>query len=580
MKISIELQNVDVEETDFSFSDSKKKIVVGRNPQSDIVLPALDTRLSRSHLSLEEKLGRYSVYMQADNPVFMDGERLHNGTELPDECTLALGTEDGPTLTIKVERDETLPETDFFTPQQHPGAMAERGGRYMMLNRVIVALVAVALIGAGGFYFWQEERNEARFAEIISGIQTPPVGERESLSDALRDISESVYVVGVRSAIGESGAGTAWVVGDGVLATNAHVAVLYNELTGDQEMFVRSSHADNRTHLVTGIQVHEGYAGFSEFVTENPRFIVEQDGTTTEVYPIDGYDVALLFIEEGEGHAKAIPIAEEDVLNSLRSGDEIGYAGYPMDSNALVQAIVRKPEPVVQRGSVTSLTDYYGVRPDDSNFADLVQHNLPIQGGASGSPIINSKGEAVAVVSHATGTVNYLDQWIDSGIGINFGQRANLVSDMLEGRMDQVMEELPQVWTDQLEPFDAYGDIYASLIDALGGSVQGSDTPALQEQSGVFEARDFDGTEMHVGEFLMELEAGEYVGIAGSPSGQLNLMVVFDNNSGVEYGRDTNAIALVYFVLTEASTIYVGLRSETDLKEEFKFRLYGQVDQS
>jgi hypothetical protein len=587
MKVSIELENVDVEKTSYEFSASQKKIVVGRNPDSDIVLPAFDTRVSRHHVSLEEKLNRLSVFMQADNPVYYDGERLHNGTELPDECVLVLGDEDGPRLKINIDRDitEALPETKQYTAQAHPGAVAAEAGRSSFLNRVIVGLVACIVVGGGLYFITQERRSAEEIAALVQSMSQIEAAETvadqtDALPDALRGIVDSVYLVGIRSATGESGLGTAWVVGDGVLATNAHVAAEYANLASGQQIFVRSTGPEHFTHAVTRVDIHPGYEAFLQFVTENPRVTLGSDLSTGAIEPVAGYDVALLHVENAGDLRPAIPIGDDDLLNSLTSGERVGYAGYPQETHLLAPAMVRAPEPVLQMGSVTSLTDFFGIKPADLSTADLVQHNLPAHGGASGSPIINSSGEAVAILSAGNMIDLSLYQRIPSGIGIWFGQRTNLVSDLLGNDMDTIMTELPVLWSAQLEPFDQYSDIYTALLDALGEGKGTTAADALEDRTGTFTEFEFEGQTMLIDEFTITLDAGSYLAVAGSPSGQMNLLLILVNATNERVGEDTNPIAHVNFTLTEQTELYVGVRSETGLPEEYKFRLYIQGEQS
>jgi hypothetical protein len=174
-----------------------------------------------------------------------------------------------------------------------------------------------------------------------------------------------------------------------------------------------------------------------------------------------------------------------------------------------------------------------------------------------------------------------LYQRIPSGIGIWFGQRADLVRQMIDGSVDTVMLQLPSLWERQLEPFDRYSDIYTSLIDALVEGKRG-DTPSnvLEERKGQFAAFDYEGTEIFIDEFTLTLEAGKYLAIAGSPSGQMNLLLILVDATNEQVGEETNPIAHVSFTLAERTTLYVGLRSETGLSEEYLFRLYAQDGQT
>ena len=85
---------------------------------------------------------------------------------------------------------------------------------------------------------------------------------------------------------------------------------------------------------------------------------------------------------------------------------------------------------------------------------------------------------------------------------------------------------------------------------------------------------------MLIDEFTLTLPGGNYLAVAGSPSGQMNLLLILVNATNEMVGEDTNPIAHVNFSLSEETELYVGLRSETGLAEEYKFRIYAQGGQS
>ena len=59
------------------------------------------------------------------------------------------------------------------------------------------------------------------------------------------------------------------------------------------------------------------------------------------------------------------------------------------------------PNPVLQFGRVTALSDYFLFSADKPN-ALLIENSLPATGGASGSPIVDGSGKVVAILSGGT----------------------------------------------------------------------------------------------------------------------------------------------------------------------------------
>jgi hypothetical protein len=89
-------------------------------------------------------------------------------------------------------------------------------------------------------------------------------------------------------------------------------------------------------------------------------------------------------------------------LYNLKSGMPVGFLGFPSErlsglgdnENYNIDA----PIATMQTGIITAVTDFYfkdaGV---SGNYC--IRHNLPLTGGASGSPIFNTKGQVVALLN-------------------------------------------------------------------------------------------------------------------------------------------------------------------------------------
>lgn len=87
----------------------------------------------------------------------------------------------------------------------------------------------------------------------------------------------------------------------------------------------------------------------------------------------------------------------------------------------------------MQSGIVTAVTDYW-LAPAAFEKRFSVQHNMGATGGASGSPIFNSRGQVVALLNagNIIGTINAQGNVVraPSAAMINYGQRVDLLRDI------------------------------------------------------------------------------------------------------------------------------------------------------
>lgn len=129
------------------------------------------------------------------------------------------------------------------------------------------------------------------------------------------------------------------------------------------------------------------------------------------------------------------PVASVSELKRLDSGYRVAYLGFPSGEN-ITAVDPNSPVATMQTGIVTSVTDWDGGVGTAENRR-LVQHNLSSSGGASGSPVFNSKGQVIALhnagnyhqgvkMEGAKATVTR----IKSGLQISYAQRADLLADL------------------------------------------------------------------------------------------------------------------------------------------------------
>jgi hypothetical protein len=144
----------------------------------------------------------------------------------------------------------------------------------------------------------------------------------------------------------------------------------------------------------------------------------------------------------------------------MQAGEPVGYVGYPSENTA--SSTPQRPAPTTQLCAITGITDFF-LASREPEYAQLVQHSCGATGGASGSPIVDRNGEVVAVLSGGNiinlfkgigpgGTLVF--ERAPSAVGVNFGQRVDLLRELLEGRANDAQVPRTAAWRKQV------GEIY------------------------------------------------------------------------------------------------------------------------
>lgn len=430
----------------FTFDDDVEQVVIGRDPdRCQIMFPPRAQAVGLEHLALKRVLGHYRLVLNAKDPVFVNGREAVDGQELPDRCVLRLGAR-GPRLVVERTTRTDLPPSVRDVEAHGRSASPRRLLSLVRLNRRLAVGASVLLIAVVGLLLWSTWRPE------------PPEEPTEDalLRVALEDAAPSVYRVVIRTADGgEYSGATAWVVASHRLATNAHVARQLEELPAGGRLLVRSSDDRQKTFDVTGVTVHPGYDAFEALWDGYQPAEGARAGRLRRIQSAGaGADVALLEVAPAAVLGRPLPLADEETLFALASGDPVGYVGYPSESLALLGSPVKRPVAHRQIGRITLVTNLFGASgPAASNH--LIQHTCPGTGGSSGSPLLNARGRVIGVVS-AGNFAHGMGGRIPSGVGINFAQRVDLLRELLEGRAETEQVERLSDWTASIE------DLYPS----------------------------------------------------------------------------------------------------------------------
>lgn len=478
------------------FGDDCQRITIGRDKdRCQLVFPADEVRVGREHCALRRELGRYRLVLNREDVVLIDGKPAIDDQELPLSADLQLG-KTGPKLVVQtllaVNMQPTIErgnQPGKATLLREAGASAQRGRQL-----AIVALVLVVLVGAASYRWWSRlfpsvadlgekqeaigkkqqdidqrqqeitanqkqltEQQKTLLADMASKLeqaQRDAKSQNQKLAQVLSQAAESVYLVIRRNAEGdEEPEATAWVANQaqGILATNGHVAELFTGLQPGYQILVRSTSEPPLDFVVKSVTIHPGYSAFDDLWNRfQPTRRTDETSSERVVTP-GGCDVALMYVE-GQGLGVALPLAGAEVLRSLGAGNPVGSVGFPSERMALGGVNLKQPTPTTHMAYLTAITNYFGASRVDDSEKLLLQHAIPSTGGASGSPILNPDGQVVGVLN--AGNLFFInDMRVGSAVLVNFGQRSDLVAELLSGTADAVQPARTSQWETALSRY-------------------------------------------------------------------------------------------------------------------------------
>ncbi|GGP75017.1 trypsin-like peptidase domain-containing protein [Shewanella ulleungensis] len=473
-----------MQQQNYLFSQSVKEIAIGRDAsQCQVLYPADFVTIGRKHLVIVEDVGRYEVRVNKDNPVFINGKLAVDDQELPAECTINLGVKDGPAFNINTIQDDTLPDTVIYKEGVEVHEKVTTTKKLLAMALVLI----VALSGYFGYSNWQFKRDLANTEQQMGDF----IGEiyqeiEDDIGVKASQAINSVYLVLMKSVDGgESPIGTAWVVAPGKLATNAHVAVVFDDLEEGVQLIVRSP-GDKQDVVVDSVSIHPGYDTFTEAWEIASPQVYSANGELSPMEFVPGYDVALLNVKATL--AAPLKLATADTLENLKAGMEVAFVGYPMEN--LSQMDVKSPTPTIQVANITSIVDFF--RGSGVEMApQMIMHSLPATGGASGSPIINRKGEVVALLN--AGNVVLVEDLfgnevrLSHGADVNFAQRSDLLLPLLQPDLPFDLTAEQRLWQRGFERFVDKAQaaamqldyIQAAYVESWKESLSRSDDPSI-----------------------------------------------------------------------------------------------------
>ncbi len=262
-------------------------------------------------------------------------------------------------------------------------------------------------------------------AAMVAGCTSVPnlSSNCPSNSETFAKLTDAAYAVvfSVRVGPGENDVqfltlGTAFAIGDRLLATNAHVTEFFNE--------------------VGGLQIEEVVAvqsGTGEVVTLL-RALTHPDYTGN---PVASPDIGLFTTQELL--PSTLSIASDAELADLDLGDELLLSGFPGDVQELFEITPGEtvPQATSLNGQISAFRNHDTQQVVETDNIDVIQHQIPTTPGTSGSALVRC-GKVAAV--HNAGTVTIivtvdaqgnLTQDRTAAANNNFGVHAKYLSEMI-----------------------------------------------------------------------------------------------------------------------------------------------------
>lgn len=312
----------------------------------------------------------------------------------------------------------------------------------------------------------QASAHKGDIADVKGEIARVEEQAVDRMDTVLAEAAESVWLVGFEDASGRfTPVGTGWTVADRMLATNAHVVeALGNGVRNVIGARMIARNGERRLTLSNPDQLHPAYARWSGHAGPFAhQFRALAGGAASKIELIPPCDVALLRVADGDPGEPLALGGERGDGDSASQGMVVGYAGYPMENMAGLPALQ------VVVGRITAVTDYFfGEDPEGENL--LIHYDAATVGGASGSPLLNNRGEVVGLVS--AGSVAQLSA--GGGrvpVGFDYAQSTVLVQELLDGTAESMQRLRDERWRQRLSEVSlSPNELADRLISDLAGS--------------------------------------------------------------------------------------------------------------
>ncbi len=444
MKVFLRVLDGSLAEQEFEFDlEEGTEVRIGRDPaRCRFVLPPDYPTVSRQHCVLRSVLGRVRLRVNKENPVFIGDAQAWDDAIVRDGSELRLGA-DGPRLRVAVSdpdasaglnstvfRSGFVPIEQVVQEEAHRTAEELRGHARKIW---VAALVLGAAAGVGLLLALDARAETGKLvATTLSADQRRSVLDmvvrsaepKADLGEVVRAASPSIYCVIDRDGDQTRPVGTAWVLDRdaGWIATNSHVA---EEFVAGRT-FLRSIGRDREDIPVASSRQHPGYQRYAELCTKYSEALMLGGGANSKT--VVACDVALLQVAEEHRSrlAPALPVLGDKEFAEISAGRPCASVGFPAEGLAFN---VDHPQSRSHIGHVIAVSDFF-MAPSAAATAQLVHTDLPVNGGASGSPVLDDRGRVFGMINAGSFTLGMEGRRIPIA-GTTYAQRIDILTELV-----------------------------------------------------------------------------------------------------------------------------------------------------
>ncbi|MFT7617361.1 MAG: hypothetical protein ACI97A_000997 [Planctomycetota bacterium] len=438
----------------------QQRVSLGRGPDNDVVFDdQLDKRVSSNHAEIYITVERLWIRdLKSSNGTYVNDRRINGPTKLRPGDVICLG-ENGSELVVSSPLASTRNTGTTNRPKK---TSIGRGTLIRIVNQVgnthratsrrnLIIVVSVFIVIFGIAWYVVDNKNDEALTRAAEEARRAATDGARNFSKVFAKIEPSVYPVFNRKNLGGGtgnidvkGGGTAWVVGKGILATNAHVATNFKKLRAEGGGLVIRTTGDNpQDILIDRVKLHPGYERWLQLGQEFNPF----DKSAIDFLSLfPACDVALMYVKAKDVAKLGPPLelAPIETLLAIKRGDRLAFLGFSVEGNTT--GTMNRGEASSDDGALVKAVDFFmeKTHPTDRH---LLTYTLATTGGASGSPVLNREGEVIAV--HSAGNYKFIgDQRISQGT-TNAGQRADILRELIDGDAESHLIELEKAWRQQ-----------------------------------------------------------------------------------------------------------------------------------
>ena len=117
--------------------------------------------------------------------------------------------------------------------------------------------------------------------------------------------------------------------------------------------------------------------------TQGPRYLADKGARLARFIP--GTSAIFLVVREAdrENQASGLPLRDRAGLLGLTGGEELAYAGFPMEGQAAGGTDLERPASHSNRFALSRVTDPFVGRPERAEDGQMLTYSMVISGGAT-----------------------------------------------------------------------------------------------------------------------------------------------------------------------------------------------------